>query len=81
VTESPGREGREEAWVADGLEVSVMCPEHFGTLMPSTGNLVLDTKFGDWYVEYRCPVDDEIFTIFSPNKQAMLRDVPKRPRG
>ena len=48
-----------------------------GTLISSTGNMQYDDVVSQWFIEYWCPVDEEIFTVFSPDKKQLTEDIAK----
>jgi hypothetical protein len=70
---------RWQPYRADGIEaLEAVCPDD-NVPMTATGNVFLDPKFGDWYVEYYCPVEKEVRVMWSPDKQPAVEAATKTP--
>jgi hypothetical protein len=70
--------GRRQPYRAEGLTIVRPCPED-GTEMTSTGNVFFDPMFGDWYVEYYCPLERDTYVIWSPETQPDVEAAEKVP--
>ncbi len=49
-----------------------------GTLMTSTGYMHYSEVMSEWFIEYWCPVDQEIISFFSQDKKKITEDIAEQ---
>jgi hypothetical protein len=45
--------------------------------MTATGEMYYDQTMSEWFIEYWCSKDEEIFPIFAPETDALAREIAK----
>ncbi len=58
------------------LKLTRRCPQ-CGALMTATGEMYYDQTMSEWFIEYWCANDEEIFPIFTPETDQLARDIAK----
>lgn len=58
------------------LGLTIRCPE-CGTFMTATGKMHYNTTMSQWFIEYWCPRDREMFPIYTPETDQLARDIAK----
>ena len=58
------------------LALTMRCPE-CGTLMAATGNMHYNATMSQWFIDYWCPRDREIFPIYTPETYRLAREIAK----
>ena len=48
---------------------------HIMTSMTATGKLYYDIRLDKWLIEYWCPKDQELFRIWSADRDALTREI------
>ena len=56
--------------------LTLRCPED-GTWMTATGNMFMYAKSSHWMVEYLCPKDKELINIWTPELDALTKQIAK----
>lgn len=56
------------------LSLTVRCPED-GTFMSATGRMHYVANMSDWFIEYWCPTDQELITIYTPESARLAREI------
>ena len=59
-------------------QLTAKCPEN-GELMHGTGKLTLDQRTGNWFVEYRCPDSQEMYSIYTPETNPIAEALAREP--
>lgn len=56
--------------------LTLPCPQ-CGTTMQATGKMNYNPVIEEWVIEYWCPSDQQLFTIYTPETAGLTRDIAK----
>jgi hypothetical protein len=57
-------------------KLTLACPD-CGATMHGTGRMYFNTTAKRWMVEYRCPADQEIHEIWTPETETLVQTLAK----